>query len=49
MRGRKEEEQKVKPTFVSVCHSLSNNNIGDEGCKALAAALQTNTTLTELM
>jgi hypothetical protein len=39
----------VKPTFVSVCHSLQYNKIGVEGCKALAAALQTNTALTELM
>jgi hypothetical protein len=38
----------VEPTFVSVFHSLDSNNIGDEGAKALAAALQTNTTLTEL-
>jgi hypothetical protein len=48
MRGRKEEEQKVKPTFVSVCHSLRDNGVGAEGCKALAAALQTNATLTSL-
>jgi hypothetical protein len=34
---------------VCVCHSLRGNNIGDEGCKALAAALQINATLTELM
>jgi hypothetical protein len=33
---------------VSVLHSLWNNNIGDEGAKALAAALQTNTTLATL-
>jgi hypothetical protein len=33
---------------VSVSHSLVRNNISDEGCKALAAALQTNTALTEL-
>jgi hypothetical protein len=33
---------------VFFCHSLTNNNIGDEGCKALAAALHTNTTLTYL-
>jgi hypothetical protein len=38
----------VEPTLVSVFHSLYNNNIGAEGAKALAAALQTNTTLTEL-
>jgi hypothetical protein len=38
----------VEPTFVSVCHSLYNNNIGAEGCKALEAALRTNTTLTYL-
>jgi hypothetical protein len=34
---------------ICVCHSLWNNKIGDEGCKALAAALQTNTTLKELL
>jgi hypothetical protein len=33
---------------LCVCHSLRLNNIDDEGCKALAAALQTNTTLTYL-
>jgi hypothetical protein len=38
----------VEPTLVSVCHSLGKNNISDEGCKALAAALQNNTTLTYL-
>jgi hypothetical protein len=38
----------VELTLLSVCHSLDRNDIGDEGCKALGAALQTNTTLTEL-
>jgi hypothetical protein len=38
----------VEPTFVSVFHSLWDNDIGTEGCKALAAALQTNTALTTL-
>jgi hypothetical protein len=28
----------VAPTFVSVFHSLRNNNIGDEGAKALGTA-----------
>jgi hypothetical protein len=40
------------PTLVSVClsvcHSLWNSKIGAEGYKALALALQTNTTLTSL-
>jgi hypothetical protein len=47
--GASETGEKVEPTFVSVCHSLWYNNIDDEGCKALAAALQTNTTLAKLM
>jgi hypothetical protein len=29
-------------------HSLDDNSIGDEGAKELAAALRTNTSLTEL-
>jgi hypothetical protein len=34
--------------IVSVCHSFGGNKLGAEGCKALAAALQTNTALTTL-
>jgi hypothetical protein len=33
---------------MSVCHSLGGNYIGTKGGEALAAALQSNTTLTYL-
>jgi hypothetical protein len=46
--GANEKGREVEPTFVSVSHSLRDNGIGNEGAKALAAALQTNTTLTSL-
>jgi hypothetical protein len=47
MRGRM-GRAKEKLKFVSVFHSLRNDKISTEGCKVLVAALQTNTTLTEL-
>jgi PIN domain nuclease of toxin-antitoxin system len=43
-----EAKQAVRLTFFMSFCSLYGKRIGDEGCKALAAALQTNTTLKTL-
>jgi hypothetical protein len=46
--GRVGRDRREANIFVSVYHSLDGTNIGAKGCKALAAALQTNTALTKL-
>jgi hypothetical protein len=48
MQGRMGRERRGTNMYLSVCHSLENNHIRDKGCKALAAVLQTNITLTNL-